>query len=57
MRDPEDKPVYPSHLSPHLAALLARMLNKDPAKRATLAEVMEHEWVTMEGVGPLPLRS
>jgi len=52
--DPLDKPHWPSNLGPHLTDLLKRMLQKDPKQRATLAEIMQHEWLTMEGVYPLP---
>ena len=36
-------------LSPHLVHLLTRLLDKDPADRATLAAVIAHDWVTLEG--------
>ncbi len=52
--DPDDSPHWPSSLGPHLTDLLKRMLQKDPTQRATLAEIMQHEWLTMEGVYPLP---
>jgi serine/threonine protein kinase len=40
-------------VDPHLQNLLTRMLTKDPSKRITLPQVMNHEWVTREGSQPL----
>ncbi|TXT13675.1 hypothetical protein VHUM_01042 [Vanrija humicola] len=37
---------YPSWLSNDCKALLQRMLNTNPAERATLAEVLNHPWMT-----------
>ena len=31
------------------------MLEKDPDRRASLAEIMAHDWVTCNGVQPLPI--
>lgn len=36
---------YPSFISKECASLLSRMLVVDPAKRATLAEVIQHPWM------------
>ena len=43
-----------SALDPHLRNLLKKMLQKDPAQRATLRKIMSHEWVTVEGSEPMP---
>ena len=40
---------------PHLRHLLQRCLTRDPTRRATLADVMVHDWITEEGVSPLPI--
>jgi hypothetical protein len=40
-------------VKPHLRNLLTRMLTKLPADRCVLADVIDHEWVTMEGARPL----
>ncbi|CAN0203359.1 unnamed protein product, partial [Discosporangium mesarthrocarpum] len=37
------------------ANLLRRMLDKDPITRATLVDVSQHPWITMEGSCPLDL--
>ncbi|KAL1411094.1 Serine/threonine-protein kinase [Vanrija albida] len=37
---------YPAWLSNDCKALLQRMLNTNPAERATLAEVLNHPWMT-----------
>ena len=41
-------------LDPHVINLLTRMLEKNPRKRISLYEVMEHEFVTKEGSAPMP---
>lgn len=46
---PRDLPV-----SDALCALLERLLQKQPAERATLAEVRVHAWVTDGGRWPMP---
>lgn len=43
-------------LDPHLRNLLLRCLTKDPTKRITLKEIMNHDWVTEEGTKPLVTR-
>lgn len=43
-------------LDPHLRNLLQRCLTKDAERRITLREIMNHEWVTEEGVHPLITR-
>ena len=48
------RPEWPVSLGAHLTDLLQHMLEPDPAKRATLAEVMAHDWTTLEGIYPLP---
>ncbi|EQC35853.1 CAMKK/CAMKK-META protein kinase [Saprolegnia diclina VS20] len=40
-------------VEPHLKNLLQRMLTKDPDRRITLADVMNHEWITREGSEPI----
>jgi serine/threonine protein kinase len=37
------------NLNPHLKNLLNRMLTKSVANRATVVDVLQHEWVTDEG--------
>ncbi|KAL9937976.1 hypothetical protein V8E36_003521 [Tilletia maclaganii] len=37
---------YPAWLSPECKHLLSRMLNTNPAQRATLPEVLAHPWMT-----------
>ncbi|KAJ8710967.1 hypothetical protein PYW07_008209 [Mythimna separata] len=52
-----DEPLaYPGRVQPsrQLRDLLNRMLDKDPAKRITLQEVKDHEWITDGGKDPLP---
>ncbi|KAF9406238.1 hypothetical protein HW555_013321 [Spodoptera exigua] len=48
--------TYPPKFQPskQLRHLLSRMLDKDPATRATLQEVKDHEWITDGGKDPLP---
>lgn len=41
-------------LSPLLLRLLHRMLEKDPARRATMQEIKNDPWVTKSGQSPLP---
>lgn len=45
---------FPSNcqIEPYLVNLLHRMLDKNPKTRITLDDVMDHEWVTKEGVCP-----
>ncbi|KAF0685155.1 Aste57867_22926 [Aphanomyces stellatus] len=40
-------------IEPHLKNLLVRMLTKDPERRITLPDVMNHEWITREGSDPI----
>ena len=47
-------PPEAEDLDPHLKNLLRRMLTKDPDRRISLEEVVNHEWVTNEGSDPLP---
>ncbi|VDD81599.1 unnamed protein product [Mesocestoides corti] len=37
----------PPHLSPQCCSLISRLLIRDPAKRATLEEVLQDEWLQM----------
>ncbi|CAD0204161.1 unnamed protein product [Chrysodeixis includens] len=48
--------TFPGRVQPSkpLRHLLARMLDKDPATRATMQEVKDHEWITDGGKDPLP---
>lgn len=48
---PDDQPI-----GPHLQNLLRRMLTKDPKRRITLDQVMEHAWITREGSEPVELQ-
>ncbi|KAK6406712.1 Serine/threonine-protein kinase [Elasticomyces elasticus] len=43
---------YPPWLSPECRGLIARMLNTNPQERATLAEIMQHPWMTKGYQGP-----
>lgn len=36
--------TMPSHFSNHLKDLITKMLEKDPKKRITAVEAMEHPW-------------
>ncbi|XP_019632564.1 PREDICTED: 5'-AMP-activated protein kinase catalytic subunit alpha-2-like isoform X6 [Branchiostoma belcheri] len=38
----------PDHLSPTVVGLLRHMLEVDPVKRATIAEIREHEWTKID---------
>jgi len=42
------------HLSEELKDLIRKMLVKDPQKRATLPQIMDHSWVTSNGKHCLP---
>lgn len=37
-----------------LKDLIRKMLNKNPEERITLQQIKEHQWVTNDGVSPLP---
>lgn len=44
----------PAKVSSHsLRHLLRAMLEKDPKKRLTLSQIMQHDWVTVEGSEPI----
>lgn len=45
----EQEPEYSSHLSAECVDLLKRFLNKDPAKRISIEEIRQHQWVTQGG--------
>lgn len=45
----------PPPLSFSLLSLLHSLLEKDPRKRITLAEVIAHDWVTANGLYPLEI--
>ncbi|CAG9791145.1 unnamed protein product [Diatraea saccharalis] len=53
LEEPLTFPARPQ-LSKSLKDLLHRMLDKNPATRATMQEIKEHEWVTSFGQDPLP---
>ena len=38
-----------------LLDLMKRMLIKDPGQRITLSEIFQHDWVTANGIQPLPM--
>jgi 5'-AMP-activated protein kinase catalytic alpha subunit len=38
----------PMHISPVVADLLTRMLQVDPVKRITIAQIREHDWFTVD---------
>jgi serine/threonine protein kinase len=42
----------PAHLSPHLQDLLVKMLQRDPSKRLTIAEVLDSPWFVKAQNGP-----
>jgi serine/threonine protein kinase len=46
-------PPEAEDLDPHLKNLLRRMLTKDPDRRISMDDVINHEWVTDEGADPL----
>ncbi|KAF5829050.1 hypothetical protein DUNSADRAFT_16634 [Dunaliella salina] len=50
---------FPSEMSisPALQDLLNRLLDKNPASRASLQEAMQHPWITSGGANPLPSMS
>ena len=52
----EEPPVSPTIEShPGLRNLIRRMLEKDPKKRITITEALNHSWITDEGSDPLLL--
>ncbi|XP_073687635.1 SNF related kinase b [Garra rufa] len=44
--------TVPNHVSPECKDLISRMLQRDPAKRASLTEIEDHPW--LQGVDPSP---
>lgn len=48
---------YPSHFSPGARDLLSRLLEKDPRKRSTLAEIREHFWFLVNYEGDVLTRN
>jgi aurora kinase len=36
--------VMPAHLSPQCQDLIRRLLNKDPQRRLSLDDILEHPW-------------
>jgi len=50
--------MFPPNVTSHsLRHLLRHMLEKDPKKRLTLEDIMNHDWVTVEGSDPMPRTS
>ncbi|GFR39852.1 hypothetical protein Agub_g349 [Astrephomene gubernaculifera] len=45
-------PPHPP-VSPQLADLITRLLNKDPASRLTVQQAVQHPWVSVQGLAPL----
>ena len=41
----ENEPEYPSDISPELQDLLEKLLEKDPRKRPTITEILQHPWL------------
>eukprot|EP00741_Cyanophora_paradoxa_P004384 tig00000802_g4255.t1 len=50
----EGRVEYPEGMEPRLRALLERVLERDPERRATVAEIREHAWMTDSGASPMP---
>ncbi|UNI14386.1 Non-specific serine/threonine protein kinase [Purpureocillium takamizusanense] len=49
----EEDPRIPEDEDPAFVDLLHRILEKDPDKRITMAELRDHAWVTKGGIDPL----
>lgn len=43
-----------NRIDPHLRHLIQRMLEKDPLKRPSIDWVKQHDWITNEGIEPMP---
>ena len=41
------------NIGPHLRNLLLRLLTKNPSRRITMEELLEHPWITQEGSCPI----
>lgn len=50
-----EEPEYPSDANPKMVALLKMMFMKDPGERATLLQVIQHDWVNCNGMQPIRL--
>lgn len=50
-----EDPVDYQKVEPAVASLLAKMLEKDPTKRATVEELIGDEWLTDNGANPIDL--
>ncbi|KAK3375482.1 kinase-like domain-containing protein [Podospora didyma] len=48
-----ETPELPTDENPDFVDLMARLMEKDPEKRITMAELREHPWVTKGGDDPL----
>ena len=49
----DSEPEYPQHLSPPLLAFIKACLVKQPAKRATVIDLISHTWITKDGTDPI----
>ena len=49
------RPEYPPDANPLLLDLMKKMFEKDPAKRMNILDIVAHDWVTCNGIHPLPL--
>ena len=50
------EPDYPTSASPSLIDLFKKMFIKDPFQRISLDAITIHEWVTCNGVHPMPIK-
>ncbi|KAE8446121.1 hypothetical protein EG329_012492 [Mollisiaceae sp. DMI_Dod_QoI] len=48
-----DEPKIDAEDEPEFCDLIRKLLEKDPTKRITMAEIREHPWVTKNGTDPL----
>ena len=50
-----DRPEYGPEANVLLVDMLKKMLIKDPEQRISLLEIMSHDWITCNGVQPMPI--
>ena len=50
-------PVIPDDITDECAELLRKLLIKDPSRRPTVAALRTDDWVTLNGIDPLPDQS
>lgn len=50
----EKQPRIPTSITPACRDMLVRMLDKNPEKRITIQQCMEHPWMKGEGEMPAP---